>query len=98
MDYLGRCDGDVAEWCKNGEKKEQDCAADGQICGWVNDDLGYFCMDDTECGDLDYIGQCDGDVVEWCNQEDERETRDCSDWGDTCGYVNDEIGYYCVDD
>lgn len=96
LDYTGACNGNVAEWCDNGVRKSKNCEESGQVCGWVNDEIGYYCMDDTECGELDYFGECNGDVVQWCNQEGEKESRDCSDYGATCGYVNDEIGYYCV--
>jgi hypothetical protein len=98
LDYQGACNGDVAEWCDNGERKEQDCAATGQVCDWVNNEVGYFCADNLDCGDLDWSGECNGDVVEWCNHDNERETRDCSDYNSTCGYVSDDIGYYCVSD
>jgi hypothetical protein len=44
LDYLGRCNGAVSEWCDDGVFKTKDCAADGKTCGYVNAELGYFCM------------------------------------------------------
>jgi len=43
LDYYGRCEGDVAQYCKEGEYRERNCGAEGLSCGWVNDDLGYWC-------------------------------------------------------
>jgi hypothetical protein len=44
LDYQGRCNGSVAEWCDNGTIRSYDCATDGQGCGYLNDDLGYYCL------------------------------------------------------
>ena len=45
LDYLGHCNGDVAEWCENGALASHDCAAEGKTCGFVNDEVGYYCLD-----------------------------------------------------
>ena len=47
----------------------------------------------TECGDLDYLGECDGSVARWCSDEGRLRTRDCG--GEGCGWVDDELGYFC---
>ena len=44
LDFLGQCNGDVAEWCDGGALAMQDCAEMGQTCGFVNDEIGYYCM------------------------------------------------------
>lgn len=47
VDYIGRCVGDIVEWCDNGVLVRRDCfAEDGQSCGYVNDDVGYYCGGD----------------------------------------------------
>jgi V8-like Glu-specific endopeptidase len=43
LDYLGRCDGNVAAWCEDGAVQSVDCAAHGQRCGYVNASIGYYC-------------------------------------------------------
>jgi hypothetical protein len=43
LDYLGRCNGDVAEYCEDGEFKSRDCGASGQRCRWIDDETGYWC-------------------------------------------------------
>jgi len=44
IDYLGHCDGDVAEWCQSGSLARRNCASEGKTCGYVNGDVGYFCQ------------------------------------------------------
>lgn len=43
LDYLGRCDGEVAVWCDDGVLKTRDCAESGLSCGWVDSDTGFYC-------------------------------------------------------
>jgi len=43
LDFRGRCDGNVAEWCLRGDLRRRDCAAEGGVCAYVNDDVGYYC-------------------------------------------------------
>lgn len=45
LDYRGRCSGDVAEWCQGGRLRSYDCAEDGRTCGYVDDAIGYYCVD-----------------------------------------------------
>jgi V8-like Glu-specific endopeptidase len=44
LDYEGRCAGDVAQWCEDGQIKSRNCAAFDQRCGWVDESTGYYCM------------------------------------------------------
>jgi hypothetical protein len=43
LDYLGECRGDTAAWCDAGRLYTLDCAAQGEVCGWISDAGGYFC-------------------------------------------------------
>lgn len=46
LDYLGECVGDVARWCSDGTTvAERDCAAEGRVCRWIDDQVGYYCTD-----------------------------------------------------
>ena len=47
------------------------------------------------CGSLDYIGECSGDVLRWCDGG-AVQSFDCSAAGDTCGYQDDSVGYNCL--
>lgn len=46
LNYLGRCieNGDKVEWCENGERKVRDCKRCDQVCGWVDEIMGYYCI------------------------------------------------------
>jgi hypothetical protein len=44
IDFLGECQGNVAVWCQGGALQMEDCAAMGETCGFVNDEIGYYCM------------------------------------------------------
>ncbi len=101
LDYLGRCDGTVAEWCEEGAVQRHDCAADGKICDWVDADTGYWCVDGSAppqdaCGGLDFLGRCNGTIAEWCEDGALRQF-DCATQGQDCGWLDDELGYSCVD-
>ncbi|MEM9492164.1 MAG: hypothetical protein AAGC55_23660 [Myxococcota bacterium] len=41
---LGQCDGDVAQWCDSGELRSENCAAQGLSCGYIDDEIGYYCQ------------------------------------------------------
>ncbi len=119
----GACDGDTAYWCQDGELRNVDCGNVGEQCGWVSDDVGYYCggdpaagpgapppgpppgdpapgdpapppADPQGCGDIDYLGACDGDVALYCH-EGELGRVDCARWDQPCGWVDDDTGYYC---
>ena len=99
LDYLGRCNGTIAEWCNEGTISQHDCSSDGLTCGYVNDQIGYYCTEETQadpCDGLDYLGRCNGDIAEWCENGEVRQ-RDCASQGMTCGYTNDQTGYYCTE-
>jgi len=44
IDYLGRCEGTVAVWCENNMLQRVDCADEMQTCGYIDDQVGYYCM------------------------------------------------------
>ncbi len=47
------------------------------------------------CGDIDYLGRCFGNVARWCEEGRLKEI-DCATRMQTCGFVNDMVGYYCT--
>jgi hypothetical protein len=47
------------------------------------------------CGDLSFSGQCDGDVLSWC-EGGKIKTYDCAANGKTCGYQDDSVGHNCI--
>ena len=92
----GACDGQVARWCDQGVIYERDCAACQESCLYLGARIGFDCHPDPSyCGELDYLGWCNGTVSEWCNEMNERERYDCIDDGLLCGYVDAETGWFC---
>src|SRR5262245_24484463 len=47
------------------------------------------------CGDVDYLGKCEGDVLVWC-ERGMLMTHDCAADGKTCGWQDDRVGYNCI--
>jgi hypothetical protein len=92
--FYGRCDSEVLSWCDRGVVQRRDCGACGEECVEIDNAVGFNCRV-NECGDLDYLGRCNGNVAEWCTREGMIETLDCAAQGDTCGWIDNEIGYYC---
>ena len=45
LDYLGRCSGQVAEWCEGGQLQSVDCVGAGGHCDFVDNDTGWYCVD-----------------------------------------------------
>ncbi len=43
IDYLGRCAGEVAEWCDGDVLARADCTLTDEVCGYVNDESGFYC-------------------------------------------------------
>ena len=50
---------------------------------------------DDPCRGLDYLGQCNGGVSEWCDRDGELKQVDCAARGQSCGWVDDQTGWYC---
>ncbi|MCA9526792.1 MAG: trypsin-like serine protease [Myxococcales bacterium] len=94
VDYLGRCAGNVAEWCENGAVRQQNCERQGLVCDFVNDQVGYFCTEPPPCGDIDPRGICDGDQVARC-RFGRLVFNDCAAQGQTC--QTDRSGAFCRD-
>ncbi len=48
------------------------------------------------CGDIDFFGECTGDMLAWCSGGTLVE-RDCAAESKICAWVDDRIGNNCVD-
>lgn len=93
VDFLGRCDGQVAQWCQNGAIEERDCGRRNQVCAFIDDDTGYFCADAPPCGDIDSRGICEGDTVVRCRFGN-RVYEDCARDDEVCR--TDGSGAFCA--
>jgi hypothetical protein len=93
LDFDGECNANVLRWCENGQLLERDCPACGETC-LPSDQGGFFCVP-SNCGDVDYLGKCEGNTAVWCGTDGVLTSRDCTARGETCGYVDDTIGWFC---
>ncbi|MCA9562016.1 MAG: trypsin-like serine protease [Myxococcales bacterium] len=87
---FSQCNGDLLEICWDSRFFQTNCGAFGGTCQETN--RGHACS----CGDIDYIGQCDGNVLVYCTEEGSLRTRDCERRRQFCGWVDDETGYNCT--
>jgi len=100
VDYQGYCDGARLVWCENGSLHERQCDADGRVCAWQDDTIGYNCLaggggGGGGCGDVDYHGYCDGAQLVWC-EGGSLHQYDCGGAGMGCGWQDDAVGHNCV--
>ena len=51
--------------------------------------------DGGACEGLDFAGECDGDLLRWC-EGDKLRTADCAALGKQCDYQSSAVGYNCV--
>jgi V8-like Glu-specific endopeptidase len=89
--YEGRCSGDTAVWCEGNVITTWPCA-EGTACGNFGDGINR-CVD--ECTLIGRVGRCSGDLARWCENGVVR-VRDCYLCAQTCGWVDDTMGYYCI--
>jgi hypothetical protein len=79
-----------------------DCASDEYCDNGCCAEATIIPNPEEECGDIDYEGICDGDIVRWC--DDGLLEVDCSTYFDgldvsvtsTCTYVGAGFGYWCA--
>lgn len=92
LDYLGRCDGYTAEWCDNGRVQRFDCTTRGEVCDYVNEEIGFYCTEAPPCGDVSATGECQGDTMVRC-RFGRLLYRDCAAEGQVCR--SDRGGAFC---
>lgn len=91
---FGECNAEVLSWCDDGVVRERDCqACGGDVCQLQDNVVGFVCAQNA-CGDLTFLGECDGNVARWC-EDNTIQTTDCADEGSTCGFIDDETGFFC---
>jgi hypothetical protein len=94
LDYAGRCDGAVAVWCDDGGRAQRlDCAAEGRVCGFVDDATGFYCKSGAPCPELPAGGVCDGSTRLGC-ADGAVVREDCGLRGALC--VVDATGAVCA--
>ncbi len=92
----GGATGQVATWCDPSAAvpiRTRDCAECGQSCGHVRRYGGVYCRS-SACGELTATGQCDGQVLRFC-EEGEAFDIDCAARGQVC--VRRPDRFICAD-
>ncbi|MCA9539024.1 MAG: trypsin-like serine protease [Myxococcales bacterium] len=60
LTFQGRCVGDFVEWCdESGRVARLDCALHGRVCGYIDQDTGYYCTTEKICAPGE-TGDCRG--------------------------------------
>lgn len=99
-DFGGSCSEDFECWQASGNDNTMCGTNDQCVCDELflflvcdsYDPVACACVDN--CEGLDYQGECQGDVLRWC--EDGRLNEfDCSDDNATCGLIDADLGYDC---
>lgn len=49
------------------------------------------------CGELDFAGRCDGDVLSWCDEAGRPARHDCAADGQRCAWGGFGVGRFCED-
>lgn len=65
-----------------------------QVQDWISQSLAT--ASGVACGGVDYLGTCDGDVATWCDANGQLAQRDCAREAQACGFVDEQIGFYCA--
>ena len=90
--FEGRCEGNTAIWCEYDAVQTMVCP-EGMLCGDLGEGLNR-CVD--ECTLIGMQGRCDeNNFARWC-EDGVIKVRDCTLCGQTCGWMNVEVGYYCL--
>ncbi len=101
LGYAGTCSATgVLSWCDAGHLRTLDCAAHDLACGDTGDPaLGNDCQPRATpdaCMGITFQGECSAaGVVTYC-LDGALETIDCGSFGESCAWVDDQIGYNCV--
>lgn len=61
LGYTGVCEGDLLVWCENDQIMMVDCADQGEVCAFQNDEIGYNCLPAGGGG----FGYPVGDTTTW---------------------------------
>jgi len=99
LTYEGNCDGDIAQWCENGEIIQVDCSDQGMMCAWNEEKNYYGCSsvsNENEACTIPEGGFCHSDtIVAWCHDNGETATLECGE-GTLCGWNEEEAYFDCI--
>jgi hypothetical protein len=85
----GVCSGSELQRCVNGAVETESCNAGCSTTG------GVATCNQLDCSTVGPLGRCDGDALARCDGS--ASLTDCAATGQACAYVDDTVGYGCVD-
>ena len=95
---FGECIGDTLFWCDassgQGVVRVRDCGECGNEACLLADNVTGFVCAENPCGELTFQGECDGNTARWC-EDNAIQEQSCDDTGESCGFVDDETGFFC---
>jgi hypothetical protein len=62
---------------------------------WIESYTGPTVVDGADCGAIDPVGRCNGDMAMWCGASGTLETSMCAD-GTSCGWDTATSGFRCI--
>lgn len=97
----GRCEGNTAVFCESAESGRivRTPCPRGQECG-IGPDQQVNCRipGSAGCGAVTFQGSCEGETLVYCNtNRTEVERIDCAANDRVCGFVDDMVGYDCLE-
>jgi len=98
---VGECNGDTLSWCDNGNLVVINCASNNAPCVFDDSNQYYDCGEAQSsgggpCGAVTVEGQCDGQVLNYCDEEGVLQTYDCAGLNATCAFDDANNYYNCL--
>lgn len=94
----GQCEQNnmVAAYCVNNQVRRDVCPQ-SQHCAYLPSASGYRCVDTLtdSCQGITAFGECNGGTLSWCSNGQLLQ-RPCTQCGERCELVNNQVGYACV--
>ena len=95
LTFSGECNGNTVEWCENNTPQSSDCNSQaGKVCGFDASKNYFACIDappEDPCGGVTFEGQCDGNQLSYCANENV-EVLQCNN----CGFDTKQGFWNCL--
>jgi LAS superfamily LD-carboxypeptidase LdcB len=98
LTLYGYCDRNTVVYCKDGVVKKMDCTPNERACTWISAEQGHDCVARSllPCGDVDYKGRCDGEILSFCDNGALRKMDCPARGGNHCRLESEAAGYNCI--
>jgi len=85
-------------WCAAGQLRSFDCGQCDWSCAYLDSTVGYDCDEDGTSGGctIPATGQCNGDTLEYCDENGVERSIPCWAYGFRCAFDSDSLIYGCL--